>query len=536
VVLAQVTGLRPATTYQVVVTAYINRQSTASTPVTFTTAARGPDPPAAVQTRTDAKGDWVVSWAPCTAASCYVPADSWNVVGAACGSGFVGQPPAVEVPAGQTSVTIDAATLGLLGDSLTFAVQGVLASGLTGNPTSDHTCTQAWRPADPADLALTGAGVPNPVTRTITATLQVSIRGAATIALGSQSTEFVYSVGEFTVGPTTNQTVTVPGLAAGAAYTPSVRVYPSGHLEAAVLITGPSFRQDLTWPAGIALVVSPRVNPNPDTATIELSFPGLPPGPFVAAGPPVTCGSTQAGSPVGGPLVDGALTIRNFDLVNMGGNDCHLAVTLTDTATPNPYGVSSPQLQAGFGVGVQPGYQFTAKISQLCQHSFCGPGQQQIEVDYAGPQPAVLKAGGDWSIQTGPGSCAAAYPVSQLPPSFPQVLTLPGTCHQASRVEAVVSYRYLGHTFLVPTGPPSGAPGTTTTTTSTTTSTTSTTSTTAPGGTTTSTTHVAAAATLVSEVRGDADVRTALLWTPVAGGAVWLARSGLRRRRRRKPQ
>ena len=94
----QFTGLRPATTYQVVVTAYINAQSTASTPVSFTTAARGPDPPTSVQTRADGNGDWIVSWTPCTAADCYVPADSWNVVGAACGSAFIGQPPTVDVP------------------------------------------------------------------------------------------------------------------------------------------------------------------------------------------------------------------------------------------------------------------------------------------------------------------------------------------------------------------------------------------------------------------------------------------------------
>lgn len=152
----QFTGLRPATTYQTVVTAYINQQSTASTPVSFTTAARGPDPPTAVETRADSRGDWVVSWTPCTAVDCYVAAATWNVVGAACGSAFIGQPPAIAVPAGQTSVTVSAGSLGLLGDSLTFSVQGVLASGLAGNPTADHACTQSWRPPDPAAIILAG--------------------------------------------------------------------------------------------------------------------------------------------------------------------------------------------------------------------------------------------------------------------------------------------------------------------------------------------------------------------------------------------
>ncbi|MHB1534293.1 MAG: hypothetical protein ACYC1D_06715, partial [Acidimicrobiales bacterium] len=137
-------GLRPASAYQAVVTAYINAQSTPSSPVTFDTTARGPDPPTSVHTVADGNGNWVVSWTPCASAACYVPADTWTVTGTSCGAGYVGQPPAVSVPGNQTSVIISASALGLLGDSLSFSVQGsVAATGLTGNPTSDHACTQA---------------------------------------------------------------------------------------------------------------------------------------------------------------------------------------------------------------------------------------------------------------------------------------------------------------------------------------------------------------------------------------------------------
>ncbi|MGH9114220.1 MAG: fibronectin type III domain-containing protein, partial [Acidimicrobiales bacterium] len=152
------TGLRPSTTYQAVVTAYINAQSTPSTPATFTTAARGPDAPVSVQTASDGNGNWVVSWTPCTTPDCIVPADSWNVVGTACGSSYVGQPPSVQVPGTQTSATINADSLGLLGDSVSFSVQGVLVSGLPGDPTSDHSCTEAWRAPNAADIAVKGAG------------------------------------------------------------------------------------------------------------------------------------------------------------------------------------------------------------------------------------------------------------------------------------------------------------------------------------------------------------------------------------------
>ena len=202
----QFVGLRPATSYQVVVTAYINHQSTSSAPATFTTAARGPDAPTSVRTIADGRGHWVVSWAPCTASNCVVPADTWTITGAACGAAFVAQPPSVEVPGTQTSVTIAADSLGLLGDSLTFNVQGSLASGLTGKPTTDHACTQAWRAPIPAAISVGAAGVDNPLTGTITASLQVATRGSrrskpSAATAPSTSTRWSGPVGSGRVGP-----------------------------------------------------------------------------------------------------------------------------------------------------------------------------------------------------------------------------------------------------------------------------------------------------------------------------------------------
>ena len=301
----QFTGLRPATTYQVVVTAYINAQSTASTPATFTTAARGPDPPTAAHTAADGKGDWVVSWAPCPAASCVVPASVWNVIGTACGSSFVGQPPAVSVPASNDTVTINARSLGLLGDSLSFSVQGELPSGLTGCSTGDHACTEAWQPPDGAAIHLADRGARSPNDHSITATLQVSTSGASpAAAFGSNSTEFVYRVGGRTIGPTRTAQVVVPGLAGGTRYTPTVSVYPADHPAAVATVAGPPFTQDLQWPADLGVVIAPTVDSaNPNAGSLLVSFPNLPPGPMTAAGD-IQCESTQVGASgalTGGP-------------------------------------------------------------------------------------------------------------------------------------------------------------------------------------------------------------------------------------------
>jgi hypothetical protein len=487
------TGLRPATTYQATVTAYINQDSyTASNPVNFTTSARGPDAPTSVQTTSDGHGDWVVSWTPCSAANCYVPADSWSIVGTACGAGFVGQPPTISgIPGGQTTVTIDAADQGLLGDSLSFSVQGSIASGLTGNPASDHECTQAWSAPDPAAITLAASGAPSG--QSITATLQVTPSGSPTTAFGSLTTEFVYSIDGHTVaGPTTATRVTIPGLAAGTSHSPSVRVYPAGHPAAAVTVTGQPFTQNVSWPAvtlGSRFLVSPG-DPNVGSVAIQVS--GLPPGlrtGQIALSGNLTCGSTVFA--VGGGLSpSGALIALSdrFDLIHYGSGCTLKQLSLSDTATPNPYGTSDPLPDSQLPTPVQPAYGFSAALTAQCQ-IFCLT--EQITVSFVGPgqQPT---AGGNWTACTGSASNQACQPPSdpvQLPcfqaagpegsASFPMTIdNVPQSCFQ-SQPNVLVTWEYLGMTEASAIVPVSGTPGTTTTTT-TTTSTTSTTSTTMP--------------------------------------------------------
>ncbi len=156
-------GLIPGTSYEAVVTAYIGKRSTSSAPVRFLTTAVGPGAPASVTAVANGSGGWLVSWTPCSGPSCEVPASSWTVTGSSCGTAFVGIPPRLEVPGSRTSVTINPGdAMGLLGDALSFSVQGVSNTGLVGGPTSDQVCTRAWQPPAAADLQLFAAG-PRPV-------------------------------------------------------------------------------------------------------------------------------------------------------------------------------------------------------------------------------------------------------------------------------------------------------------------------------------------------------------------------------------
>ena len=457
-------GLRPATTYQVVVTAYINLQSTPSAAGTFTTAARGPDAPTSVTTAADGKGDWVISWTPCASASCVVPADEWNVIGTACGASYIGQPPTVQVPGSQTSLTVNADSLGLLGDSLSFSVQGSLASGLPGNPTSDQACTEGWRPPDRNFITVAGSG--QQAGQTITATLRVSTSEPAVEAFGSNSTEFVYQVGGSTVGPTSAASVTVTGLAAGQMYTPSVMVYPTSHPDATVTVTGQPFSKNLAWPADLSLNVRPTVEQsNPNVGSLQLSFANVPPGSLTASGN-ITCGSTQSPQ-FSGPLASGILTVT-MDLVQLGGS-CGITATLSDQDA-TVYGRPSDPITSTFMIGTQPEYKFTASVPEGCQQPLCN----EVVVDKNGSE--LLDRGGNWTIVTKSQNALGGTPLDPCgrtvtlttPPVFPDPVDVSALCDER-QVDVVVSWMYLGVTTRDDLGTPSGAlPPPSTTTTSTT--------------------------------------------------------------------
>ncbi|HET9690270.1 MAG TPA: fibronectin type III domain-containing protein [Acidimicrobiales bacterium] len=474
----QIGGLRPATTYQVVVTAYLAHASTPSAPTTFTTAPQGPDAPTAVRTSADGHGHWDVTWSACDPSTCVVPADSWTVTGTACDGSYVGTPPSVTVPAGTTGTEIDASAAGLLGTSLRFSVQGATASGLRGPAADDGSCTQAWQPPDTAAMSVAGAAVPAGSGTTLTATLTLTVTGDPAVAFGGSEPQIVYTVGDRTVGPTSQTSVTVPGLAPGASYTPQAKVWSAGHEDAAVTLTGRTFTQTVPWPTLALHATGGPLDSDPNQGDLSATVTGLPTGTYSASGT-LACGHDQlavAGQLQPGPQGE-VLDVGGIDLTSIGGA-CSVTLALSDGDSPNPYGVASPPVTAAVQLGTRPPYQFSASYVGDCVTALCAPA---VTVSFHGAgEPAA--GGVDWTVTaTDPSpSCAGADATSVGPTADPQFpVTIPAPpCADLNALDVTVSFRYLGATVPVvdagrPTGHPAAPPTTTTTTTATTTTTTS---------------------------------------------------------------
>ena len=347
-----------------------------------------------------------------------MPAATWNVIGTSCTTGFVGQAPEVSVPAARTSVVVNAGNdLGLLGDALSFSVQGVGNTGLTGAPTSDHGCTQAWQPPDAAALELLAAGAP--AGQAVTADLQLLTTGDQALAYGGDSVSFTYSVGSHTFGPTGATHVSIPGLSPAQSYVPKVVVSPRGHPSAAVTVTGRPFSKTVPWPPGLRAAATGTVGTDANVGKVVASFPALPAGSFRAGGE-ITCGSEIL--PLS-EVVAGDQLSTTLNLDEMGGS-CSISVRLESTAVPDPYGIPSPLLSAPFSIGALQSYNFTVTAVRACARD-CS--KLVVNVKYNGKgEPA----GTDWRVSaaaTSKKGCSASTAPTGTS-EFPATLAWPGGC------------------------------------------------------------------------------------------------------------
>ncbi len=153
-------GLYPSTRYQITVAAYLNKLSTTSSPVTFTTGPEGPAAPTGVRASADSAGNWTVSWQGCGAvAQGCVPASTWRVIPSFCdGVGLSGTPAALSVPADPTTRAQPPALYkggeNLLGRGLSFQIQGTGEQGQSGTLSAKSACVFSWTTPNAAATTL----------------------------------------------------------------------------------------------------------------------------------------------------------------------------------------------------------------------------------------------------------------------------------------------------------------------------------------------------------------------------------------------
>lgn len=361
-------GLLSSTTYRFVVTAYIDTQATSSEPVDVTTNAEGPNSPGSVVAAANGTTGWQVTWQPCSGTCPSTePVAAYTVTASACAGSFVGQVPAVQVGAGQDSVTVPfTAAPGLLGASLEFTVQPIGANGLLGDPSPPSSCVEGWESPDASAITL-DAAEPSARPGNTTATLTVTpTPGLTNVAIyGSDTTDFVFSVGGQTQGPTTSPHATFSGLQPGGSYPTKVTVYPAGFPQGAVVVDGPILAPTVPWPSDLAMSVAAHIQSflaGSVTATITDAYGDVPAGVSVSvqASGSILCGNESTPVPAtaveqvaGG--TDGTVTIGLSAVSGELGEQCTLQLSLSE-ATTDVHGGPSPVLTGTFDTGAPGGF------------------------------------------------------------------------------------------------------------------------------------------------------------------------------------
>ncbi len=460
-----VPGLRPNTTYAFVVTALINSQSTPSLPREATTNPLGPDAPLSVTTVANGGSGWTVSWTVCQGNACdsNLPAATWTITGSSCGSGsqFVGTPPVVSVPG--TGGAVQSATVPfdqfptLVGDSLSFSVQGTSATGLPGDATRDGTCTEGWRPADPSAFSVVGSAAASPGGTSVTATLQVQPNpGVSKVAaFGSNDVRYAFSVLDQSTGQTSPpQTVSQPsasfaGLAPGHTYVPQVSVTPLISPTGGAAVTGAPFGTTVPWPSGITATqvggVAPGSTPHQGSAQFSLANVFAVPSATVTASATVTCGNFQGSGGSGLPVAPagggaGSVSI-SLDFTQEAGS-CSVAFTLSDG--PNgPYGAVPFQVPSAALTANPP----PLPVSKANYTVTPQPGAVKVTSNYSGG------GGTGWAIDLVASSTCTA--ISNAPGGtggpWSTTVTVP-SCATGPTIDVQVTFTYAGQNVPVDLG------------------------------------------------------------------------------------
>lgn len=281
------TGLYPASTYAITVTAYLGRFSTPSAPVRIETSPQGPDAPTNVRVHADANGNWVLSWDSCggVAQHC-VPSASWQVEPHLCdGRGLVGALPPLDVAADPTTRRQPPAVYhggtALLGRGLSFQVMGRGLDNLPGTFSAPTPCVYSWAPPVPSAMQLTASTASQTdfgTTTTADVTLNLGTDPVRDIGgVGARVTFTLTGNGATqTKGPmaldgsTSTVSAVFSGITAGASYHATAMVQPA-HGGTPVVLTAPQVSTRSTWPAYSVSATCPQVQELSCDLQVDLS-------------------------------------------------------------------------------------------------------------------------------------------------------------------------------------------------------------------------------------------------------------------------
>jgi hypothetical protein len=258
------TGLFPATQYELTVTAYLNKLSTTSQPIRVSTGPEGPAAATNVHASPTSSGDWTISWNSCGGIQqgC-VPSTEWNIIPKFCDDrGLSNVPPPLSVaedPSVHSFTRTYPGNDGLLGRGLCFAVQGVSPQGTNGTVSDFTSAAYSWSPPIASTLKLTAS---QPANTALGATASTSVN----LDLGANPVRDVGGLGAtitFTLtGPGGAKTKTVtfdgksediasmfPGIQAGAQYTARATVHPPNHSSVSASTAVVTVTTRANWPS-----------------------------------------------------------------------------------------------------------------------------------------------------------------------------------------------------------------------------------------------------------------------------------------------
>jgi hypothetical protein len=428
-----VSGLFPDTTYEFVVTAYINRQHTSAPAIRATTSVEGPAAPTAVRTSVDASGNWTISWNSCGGVSggC-VPTADWQIIPHLCdGVGLSATPDTRRRVGDPTQHAFSYTYQGseaLLGRGMSFDIQGIGEKGTIGDSAGDHSCQYSWAPAVPADISVHPSAPPKTTGETTTHTdVSVQFTGGAQHDLGGVGGQLTYQLisnGQVVtkLGPTTKAQVTIPGINAGQKYQVAVVVNPPRHPERSARI-GPVdvVPAIAVWPVPLVSASFDDGGPYNGTLAVTVSMP---------AGTDVhgetfdltddsvlRCGNTtfklnQNDLKPGQRLEFGPIDRTEL---NSRGTSCRVSVQLTqnkDSATSPPlYGDGTTSRSVESGAVSIDAPSLTAGANDFdAKWVDNSPDHPQIAVSYSGNDSNFLIFAKSWRIHltNGASSCGTA--------------------------------------------------------------------------------------------------------------------------------